>query len=478
MGKYLTYRLFDVKYFLLFISVLGLFSCNRVKEINKSGIICIPVPDDLERIKESGVLKAAVDYNSTNYFVYRGKPMGFKYDLLQALAKDLGVDLEIVVSNNLSESFEGLKNNRFDLIAKNLTVTQQRNREIDFTVPIEQTSQVLVQRQKEAKTDESHFVHTTLELAHKKVYIQKNTSYYERLINLSEEIGNPIEVIEDSVFGVEQLISLVAKGEIDYTVCDENVARLNQMYYPNLDVSVKVSFPQNIAWAVRKGSDEWKAYLDNWINGVKGSSKYNILYHKYFESPRTKARMGSEFHSINGGKISIYDKLIKELSKKYNWDWRLISSIIYQESRFNPEAGSWAGAYGLMQIMPGTAESLGIENFKEPEQNIKSGILMLNWLNKHFQESIPDSTERVKFVLASYNIGLGHVIDAQRLADKFGKDRLIWDDNVDYFLRNKSTEKFYKDPVVRFGYCRGEEAVNYVKKIITNYNHYLNVIPE
>jgi membrane-bound lytic murein transglycosylase F len=186
--------------------------------------------------------------------------------------------------------------------------------------------------------------------------------------------------------------------------------------------------------------------------------------------------MESGFHSVNGGNISVYDTIVKQLSMKYSWDWRLISSIIYQESRFNPNADSWVGAYGLMQIMPTTAERLGVKNYKDPAQNIEGGILMLNWLNKRFVESIPDSAQRMRFVLASYNIGLGHVLDAQRLAEKYGKDRNIWDDNVDYYLLNKSMKKYYKDSVVQYGYCRGEQAYNYVNKVLTNYNHYLNVI--
>ena len=188
--------------------------------------------------------------------------------------------------------------------------------------------------------------------------------------------------------------------------------------------------------------------------------------------------MESDFHSISGGKISGYDDIIKQEADKYNWDWRLISAIIYQESRFNPEADSWAGAYGLMQLMPSTARSLGVEDYKNPKQNIKGGILLLNWLNEQYIESIPDSTERIKFVLASYNIGLGHVKDAQRLAKKYGKNNHVWENNVDFFLRNKSAEKYYKDPVVRWGYCRGKEAFEYVNKVLTNYHHYLNVIPE
>jgi membrane-bound lytic murein transglycosylase F len=474
LNKY-KYFLFVIISTLLVVVVVVLLVVE--KKTQKSNELNSIQKSDLKRIRESGVLKAVVDYNSTNYFVYRGKPMGFKFELLKELSKELGVELELSVSNNLNETFSGLKKGRFYLVAKSLTVTKERSKLVDFTVPILQTRQVLVQREKKNPTADSTYIESTLQLAGKKIYVQKNTSYFKRLQNLSEEIGTNINIVEDSVFGVEQLVAQVAHRNIDYTVCDENIAKLNKTYYSNLDVSLAISFNQNIAWAVRKGSTAWKNYLDNWITNFKKTRKYKYLYHKYFESSRIAGRMGDDLHSIKGGKISKYDKIVKEISAKYNWDWRLVSAVIYQESRFNPDAGSWAGAYGLMQIMPSTAKRFGIKNISNPKQNIEGGILFMNWLNKQFVNSIPDSTQRIKFILASYNIGLGHVMDAQRLAEKHERNRTVWDDNVDFYLLNKSSEIYYKDPVVRFGYCRGEEAYNYVSRVLTTYNHYLNVIP-
>lgn len=473
----LTYKKGVAIFLILFFSVVVIFLWNEIRNTVKNDLDdSANMLNDFARIKKTGILKAAVDYNSTNYFIYRGKPMGFEYELLQALSNELEVNLEIVVSNNIRESFEGLRNNRFDVIAQNLTVTGQRNTELDFTLPLEQTHQVLVQRAKTNKTNDSVYVNSVLELAHKKIFVQKNSAYYQRLLNLSEEIGAKIEVIPDSVFGVEELISRVAKGEINYTVCDENIAKLNKFYYPNLDFSLQISFPQNIAWAVRKGSKEWKAYLDKWMAEFKDTRKYHHLYYKYFESPRIAERMSSDFNSISGGRISKFDDMIKEIAMEYNWDWRLISAIIYHESRFNENAGAWTGAYGLMQIMPATAEAYGVDNIENPRQNVKGGILLLNALNNQFIKNIPDSTERVKFVLAAYNIGLGHVNDAQRLAEKYGKNPLVWENNVDLYLQNKMEEKYFKDDVVRWGYCRGEEATNFVKNVTNNYQHYLNVI--
>ncbi len=467
-----------VNYILIIVVTLSIYSCGikskdgsasgtNTDKRKKSGAI-------LNQIKENKTLRVVVDYNSTNYFVYRARPMGFQYELLKRLAADLDVKLEIVISNNLQETFSGVNEGRYDLIAKNLTVTKKRSRMVNFTHPLQQTHQVLVQRNVD---NEGQLIRNQLDLAGKTIYVQKNTSYYRRLVNLSEEIGKDIDIRQDTIYGVEQLVALVAKGEIDYTVCDENVAMVNRTYYPNLDIATPISFSQNIAWAVRKGSKEWLKYLNNWIEDFVKSPEYEYIYFKYFLSPRTKRRVNSEFHSIAGGKISDFDQLIQEKTKDTPWDWRLVSSIIYVESGFELDISSWVGAVGLMQIMPETAEFFKIDDLLDPSQNIDGGIRILNWLDEYFTPVITDPAERIHFVLASYNVGLGHVKDAQRLAKKYGKDPNIWKDNVDFYLLNKSSEKYYKDEVVRWGYCRGEEPYEYVRKVLDNFHHYENLIP-
>ena len=187
--------------------------------------------------------------------------------------------------------------------------------------------------------------------------------------------------------------------------------------------------------------------------------------------------VNNDYHSLKG-RFSEFDEIIKEESAGTGFDWRLIAAIIYKESQFDPQAQSWSGAYGLMQIMPETAQNYHISNIEDPRMNIRAGIKNLQWLDKQFISNVKDSTERVKFVLAAYNVGLGHVIDAQKLAKKYDKDPSKWENNVDYYLLNKSVAKIYKDRVVKWGYCRGEEPYNFVNNVISIYMHYKNAIPE
>jgi membrane-bound lytic murein transglycosylase F len=462
--------------YILFVLTLLFIQCTRnVNSLPKNTGL-----SGIESIKEKGVLKVVTDYNSTSYFIYRGQPMGYQFELLQNLADFLEVKLDVVANNDLQQKFDMLKSGDVDLIAVNLTVTNERREFLDFVEPHSQTRQVLIQRKPEnwqkmnAKDIQDHLITNQVDLGGKTVTIQRNSAYEKRMQNLSEEIGDTIHLLESDE-GVEQLIEQVAAGKIDYTVCDENIAMVNQTYYANIDVSLPVSFPQNLAWAVAKGDEGLKTVIDNWLIGFKKTNKFAMIYNKYFKNHKLSEMVESEYFTISTGNISPYDDLIKQFSSEINWDWRLVASMMYQESHFKADAKSWAGAFGLMQMMPGTASRYGVDTASSPGLQIKAGIQFLSWLDNMFKD-IPDAAERQKFVLASYNIGPGHVVDARNLAKKNGKDPNVWKDNVESFLLKKAEPKYYNDPVVKFGYCRGTETTKYVADVEERYEHYKNLV--
>jgi len=437
----------------------------------------------LDRVLERDTLIALTDYNSTNYFIYRGEPMGYQFEMLKQFADHLGVSLKLVIVNDMDEAFKLLNNEDVDLIAMGLTVTRDRQRQVDFTLPQMQTKQVLVQRKPENWRKmrtwdeiEEKLIRNPLELAGKNVYVQKGTVFVDRLEILANEIGDTIHIYEDPNKEVEQLISAVAIGEIEFTVADEHIAKVNQKYYPNLDVNTALSFPQHVAWAVKSGEDSLRLAVNDWILPYKRSVASRYVYNKYFNNPRSVNIARSEYHSIGGGKISQYDEIIRELSLRYGLDWRLIASLIYQESRFHPEVKSWVGAFGLMQLMPATAEIYGIDSSSSASDQIKAGIEFLQWLDGQLPAEIDDPEERIRFVLAAYNVGIAHIYDARRLAEKHDKDPNVWTNNVDFFILNKSKPEYYRDSVVRYGYARGEETYKFVVEIFERYEHYKKVI--
>jgi membrane-bound lytic murein transglycosylase F len=466
----------DNKFSLILIVLLVFFSCQRindpVKETNNA--------TQLKQVLDRGVLRVVTDFNSTSYFIYRGQPMGYQYEMLQELADHLGVKLEVTVKNDLNEKFTMLEEGKVDLIAVNLTVTKERRAVMDFTVPHTQTRQVLVQRKPDdwkkltSQSLEESLLRNQLELGGKTIFVQRNSSFVQRLKNLSDEIGDSI-LIREVDDNVEELIEKVANNEIDYTVCDEILAEVNESYYDNLDIATPLSFPQNLSWAVAKGSGDLKDAIDSWLTDFTRTRKYAVLYQKYYRSKSTVERLNNEFFANTSGKISPYDALIKEFSNEIGWDWRLVASMIYQESRFNPHAKSGAGAYGLMQLMPGTAERFGVGPKSSLKMQIRAGLLFIKWLNERLID-IDDMGERQKFILAAYNIGLGHVLDARALAAKNGKDPDIWDNNVAEYLLLKSDPKYYSDPVVKHGYCKGTSTCQYVTDILDRYSHYKNLI--
>jgi membrane-bound lytic murein transglycosylase F len=440
---------------------------------------------DLTEIKQRGTLRAMTTYSATSYFLYRGEPMGYEYELLERFADYLDVELEIVVSDDIDSMFYHLNNGEIDLIAHGLTITQERKEMVSFSDYLYLVNQVLVQRKPENWRElrwnviERDLIKDPIELIGDTVSVRKNTSYLARIENLSEEIGG--EIFVDTLPGrlsTDEIIQMVVNDEIKYTIADNNIAAINASYYPILNIDVPISFSQRIGWAVNKNSDELLLAMNNWIGGMKKQTDYYVIYNKYFKNKRDfRRRVKSEFYSINNNRISEYDYLIQKYSDKIGWDWRLLASLVYQESRFEPKASSWAEAEGLMQIMPATAEDLGIEDRSDPEQSIKGGTTYLAQLYGNFDE-VPDSLERIKFTMASFNAGLGHVEDARRLAEKRGLNPDQWEDNVDKMILGLSYPKNFNDSVVRYGYVRGIEPYTYVSQIMERYGHYVQFIDE
>lgn len=270
----------------------------------------------------------------------------------------------------------------------------------------------------------------------------------------------------------EKLIQAVVDGDIKYTVVDDNIAAINAAYHPILDVSTPVSFSQRIAWGVRPSSPNLRDTLNGWIAQARKDADYRVIYNKYFKNKRAfRSRVKSEFYSLNEQRISPYDELIKENAERIGWDWRLLAAQIYQESQFDPEATSWAGAAGLLQLMKGTASDLDVENRLDPEENLRGGADYMSQLYHNFDE-VKDSLQRVKLALASFNCGYYHVLDAQRLAEKRGLDPKVWDENVAAMILELSFPRNYNDEVVKYGYVKGVEPFTYVEEIMERYEHY------
>lgn len=471
---------------LIVFSFLFLFSCNKGSSNAEDNynedynpIVANSVDTDLKEIEKRGVLKALLVYSSTSYFLYRGQPMGFEYELLKKLAKDLDLELEITVSRDLDNHFDVLNSGEVDIIAQGMTITNQRKWEVDFTEYLYLTKQVLVQKKPDNyrrlgwKSLEKSLIKDPIELIGDTVSIRKNSSYYERIQSLSNELGGTIHIDTlDSSLSTGEIIDMVANGEVKYTIADENLARINASYRPILNIEVPISFTQRIAWVTRKKSKNLTKAINDWILKNRKTVDYQVTYNKYFNNKRSfRRRNQSKYYSLNNEQISRYDDAIKKYANEISWDWRLIAAQVYQESKFNPNASSWAGATGLMQIMPSTAMDLELENIADPIESLRAGTTYLSQIYERF-DHIEDTLNRQKFALAAYNCGYGHILDAQRVAAKEGLDSIVWKDNVEKALLSLSYPTTYNKPYVRYGYVRGSEPVRYVNDIYERYTHY------
>ncbi|HEV2863347.1 MAG TPA: transporter substrate-binding domain-containing protein [Pyrinomonadaceae bacterium] len=452
------------------------------------------VERDLPAVKEGGTLTVLAPYNSTTYFIYRGEPLGYEYELLQAFAREQGVELKMVVVSDPKSLLPLLNSGEGDIAAGRLVARPETRADVAFTSELYRTEPALVQQEappeaagagtekalQPGPADETppldiqaRLVTRPDQLSGKTVTVPEQSPYRRDLLELSDEIDGSVYVVEmGGPIQDDALAQKVARGEVQFTVMQGNLAELKEAEFKNLKVRPVIGRSHSVSWAVRKNSPQLLAALNSWIAEKKNGALFDKLYQKYFIDRRGHLeRIGSGYLTSATGKLCEYDDLLKRYATELGWDWRLLASQAYQESRFKPEARSWAGATGLLQLMPRTAKEFGVTNVTDPEDNVRGAIRFLQWLTKYWGERIEDENERLKFILASYNAGAGHVEDAQRLTEKYGGDPRVWDD-VAYWLLQKSTQQYSTDEVVRFGFCRGLEPVNYVSHILERFERY------
>lgn len=491
--------------FILFVSlVLVSPACKRFRQPEMAEVDTIdrrsnlsmvePIQRDLAEIKERGTLTVLAPYNSTTYFLYRGEPLGYEFELLRSFAEAQGVALKVIVVTDPKSLFPLLNSGDGDLIAARLVPTEQDKQHVSFTNALYRTEPALVQQERPATaTDpvtekalqsgpheelpeieiQARLITRPSQLANKTVHLPEQSPYERTIIELADSISGDIHVIEmGGTIQDEALAQKVAKGEIDFTVMQGNLAELKESEFANLKVRPIVGRSHSVAWAVRKNAPELINTLNSWIEEKQNGPLFDRLYQKYFKDRRSyKERVDSKYLTSRTGKLSEYDELLKQYAPELSWDWRLLASQAFQESRFKPEARSWAGATGLLQLMPRTAQEYGVKNARDPEDNVRGAVRFLQWLIERWSKRISDEGERLKFILASYNAGAGHVEDAQRLTEKYNGNPEVWED-VSYWLLQKTTQQYSTDPVVKFGFCRGLEPVNYVRLILERYDHY------
>ena len=431
-----------------------------------------------EHIQERGVLVAVTNCSDINYNMYNSHPSGFAYELLKDFCDTYDLKLEMVVNDNLDSCYSLLDSCKVDVIATGEVLTKELRKKYFLTNPIFSQKSVLVQRLPKGwssmSTDnevENQLLRSPIDLAGKTVHVVKGSHATKLLEYLSEGIGDTIIAVECDTLNSLELMHAVHEGLINYTVVEEYIAKMGSYNLSSLDTKLAVSVEHPIGWVIQRHESDSSLLtaINDWIANAEQKHLRKVMLRyikngKYISSRREESNK----------RLSSFDSSIKKTAKKIGWDWRLLAALIYQESRFKVDLESEKGAYGLMQLMPSVMKKYGIGYDSTPEEQLEAGGKLITHLDKSLKNRVVDSLERVKFVLAAYNAGLGHVYDAQRLAQKFGKAPDLWEDNVDYYILNKS--KYLNDTCCKSGYLRGTQTYRFVEEIMDRYSHYQTLL--
>ena len=421
---------------------------------------------DLPEIRRRRVLRVITRNNAATFFLWRGEQMGFEYELLREFARQLDLHVEVVVAPDREALFEMLARGAGDVAAASLPIDSMRSAsDIAMTRPFNYVYDYLV-----ARNDDDTLLGIG-DLTGRTVTVRPSSAHWralERLRDAGLKLALDAAPEDEET---ETLIAAVGEGRIDLTVAASHVLDLELSHRTDVRKAFTLRGPVALGWAVRHGDTELLAALDEFLDREYRGLFFNVVYQKYFESPaRIRRHREQRVDHESAGGLSPYDAMVRREAAAHGFDWPLIVSQMYQESRFDPKARSPAGALGLMQLLPRTARAFGASDPYDPEQAIHAATAYLAWLHSRLE---PDLTvkDRMWFALAAYNAGLGRLRDARRLAHELELDPDRWFGNVEEGMRLLSKRAWYRKTAR--GYVRGTETVRYVREIRERYRTYL-----
>jgi membrane-bound lytic murein transglycosylase F len=427
---------------------------------------------DLPDLKKRKVLRLITRNNGATYFLWKGELMGFEYELYKRFAEENKMRLQVVVAPSHEAMLPMLLRGDGDIASALMTPNEARkNSGISFTRPYLYTTQLLVGRSNEKEISD------LAQLKGRTLVLRQSSDYWQTAQDLVDSgIRFKLKAAPENM-ETEEILDRVASGEFDLTIADNIILELEMSWRDDIKSLSTVREERSpIAAAVRPDDKQLKAALDKFFKKEYKGLYYNISYKKYFESPRgISKRQTARVASETPGQISPYDELFKKHAETHGFDWRMILAQAYQESRFDPDRKSWAGAEGLLQVMPRTARAHGFgdSDLSDPEVGIAAGVEYLSWVRDRFPSEL-SIKDRMWFALAAYNAGAGHVHDARTLARRKGWNPDVWFDNVEKAMLLLSKPEYHKK--AKYGYVRGTEPVHYVRNIRDRYRVYVQAL--
>jgi membrane-bound lytic murein transglycosylase F len=423
-------------------------------------------------IKQNKTVRFVLRNNLSSYYIWRGELLGFHYELAKRFAKDHNLRYEIIVAPDNVSLIDYIIEDKADIALGFLTPTDQRkSKGISFSQPYHYASELLIAHQSFPEISKPS------DLGKGKIHVRESSSYWQTALSLQKEATELELIAAPEVQETESIIGDIANKKYQFTIADSHIVEIEMTFRDDIQSLMALGEPKAQSWAVKSGNDELLTKANAFIKKYYKGLFYNVIYNKYFKNSRRLAKHYNGFDELkNLGVLSPYDDIVKKYAKQYDFDWRLLVAQMHQESRFDPNATSMVGAKGLFQVMPRTAEELGIKDVHIPEQGIKAGIRYMDWVRERMLKNEVQSDQLIWFTLASYNAGAGHVRDAMRLAKQKGLRSDLWFDNVEKTMVLLSQPKYAAK--ARYGYVRGQEPVTYIREIKRRFDSFQNIFKE
>jgi membrane-bound lytic murein transglycosylase MltF len=434
-----------------------------------------PWTGDLDSMIARQMIRVLTVYSKTFYFVNKGVQRGATYDFLQQFEGALNERLAkehklkhkhlkvrvVCIPVNRDELLPALVAGKGDIVAANLTMTAKREQLVDFSSPVYRNVSELV-----VSGPASPVVSSVEDLAGQEVFVRKSSSYYESLVALNQRLAaehRPVVLLKEApeTLEDEDLIEMVNAGLIPLIIVDQHKADFWKQIFPNITVhdSVAVRTGADIAWAIREGSPQLKAAVDEFVaRHAQGTAVGNTILARYLKQAKYVKDAASESERQ---KFLALVQYFKTYGEKYDVDWVLMGAQGYQESQLNQAVRSRVGAIGVMQVMPATGKELGVGDIRDVEANIHAGIKYMRWMIDQYYGTEPMTRlDKALFAFASYNAGAGRLAQLRKEAAKRGLDPNVWFNNVEYVAAEKI----------------GAETVTYVGNIYKYYIAYTLIL--
>ncbi|MGI2259548.1 membrane-bound lytic murein transglycosylase MltF [Shewanella sp. GXUN23E] len=419
---------------------------------------CEPEPVEPPPPTERSVLRVGTLYGPQIYVSTGQGLSGFDYELAEKFARYLDKPLKMMPYASIGELYQALERDDIDIIAAGLTDTPARRQQFRLGPPLYEVDQVLVYKEGNKPQDDLNQLGNGLTVLADSAFVDTLTQLKQQYPNLNWQ-----QVVDKDG---EELLEMVANGDIPYTVADSSSLQINRRFLPELRVAQVLEDNQSVVWLLSPfHSDKLMSQLLAFWDTERRNGTLEELNEKYFGHVQRFDYVDTRaFIRAVDSKLPKYRPWFEEHAG--DLDWRKLAATAYQESHWNPHARSPTGVRGMMMLTLPTAKQMGISNRLDPEQSIRGGAKYLSNILSRLPDSIPED-QRMWFALASYNIGMGHVEDARKLAQSMGLNPSSWGD-VKQVLPLLQKRKHYSK--TRYGYARGSEAAHYVDNIRRYYD--------